>query len=147
MRGLSVKYISLSDKPKEAVISLLDLEGPSFLHGITLDSYEQLKGFLLDTTPNGLLGLTMPCQIRCTEPSYGLILGLARCLRNELGLSIATLGLDECDSPASLNVVVIVHTKLQQAMKDGDVDVDSEYKWSGGALHTPRFHWVSYPTV
>ncbi|KAH9983756.1 hypothetical protein F4779DRAFT_624510 [Xylariaceae sp. FL0662B] len=116
--GLVVTPISLTDKPKEGVISLLDLEGRSFLEKMPKESYEQLKKFLLDITQAGMLWLTRPCQIRCSEPSYALFIGLARSLRNELGTNIATLELDNSDT-------------------------FDEFAWSSGTVNTARFHWVS----
>ncbi|KAI0860401.1 hypothetical protein F4860DRAFT_479113 [Xylaria cubensis] len=141
--GLTVTHVGLRDKPKEGVISLLDLEGLSFLENISKESYDELKAFLLETNQEGLLWLTRPCQIRCLEPSYALFIGLARSLRNELGINIATLELDNINTMESINAIVGVYMKLQQARTDGDVDVDSEFAWSRGTVHIPRFHWVS----
>lgn len=141
--GLTVKRIGLDDRPTEGVISLLDLEGPPFLENIPKESYDQLKTFLIGINEKGMLWLTRPCQIRCEEPSYALFLGLARSLRNEMGINIATLELDNVDTVESIDAIVRVYTKLQQAGTDGDVDVDSEFAWSRNAMHTPRFHWVS----
>ncbi|KAK2596464.1 hypothetical protein N8I77_013354 [Diaporthe amygdali] len=145
-RGMSVDVVSVRDEPKQGVISILDLEGSSFLNGIAAKDYEHLRDFLIKTaTKDGILWLTRPCQLGCSDPRYGSIIGLARVLRNEQKINIATLEMDEFTSEGSMDAVfgVFQRSRNQPATSDDDVNPDSECSWSGGSLYIPRFHWFS----
>ncbi|KAI1459633.1 hypothetical protein F4805DRAFT_48404 [Annulohypoxylon moriforme] len=144
-RGLNVKVIGLEDELSDdvGVISILDLEGGSYLEGISAEDYARLQQFMLKTTPAGMLWLTKPCQVRCEEPQYAVIMGLTRVLRGELGVNIATFEIDELGPTSSMDAIFNVYRKLQQATGDGEVDVDSEYSLLKGVVHIPRFHWFS----
>ena len=142
--GFIVDLVSLADDPKQDVISILDLErGDSFMAGITPEDYTLLKRFVARLHPSGILWLTKACQIRCAEPQYAQILGLARTLRNELAIDFATLELDNPGGTPALDAICEVYQKFQNRAKDGDVDVDYEYALASGSVHIPRFHWIS----
>lgn len=145
-RGMAVDIVSVRDEPKQGVISILDLEGSPFLNGIAAKDYERLRDFLIKTaTKDGILWLTRPCQLGCSDPRYGSIIGLARVLRNEQKINIATLEMDEFTSEGSMDAVfgVFQRSRNQPATSDDDVNPDSECSWSGGSLYIPRFHWFS----
>lgn len=148
-RGLSVNTVSVADRPQHSVISILDLEGSSFLDNISSETFTAMRSFLLAASENGgILWLTRPCQVECRDPSYAAIIGLARVLRNELSVKITTLELDEFESPEAMGAI---HSVVERILQPGsssststsDVNTDSEYAWCRGALMTPRFHWVS----
>ncbi|CAJ2503553.1 Uu.00g109470.m01.CDS01 [Anthostomella pinea] len=142
--SLRVETVGLNDTLKDGVgvISILDLEGNPFLEEVPADYYESFKRFLLNAS-SGLLLLTKPCQMGCPEPQYAVIIGLARVLRNELGVRISTLGLDQCDTAQSMDAVCTVYQKLQSATGSGEVDVDCEFALTQGVIYVSRFHWVS----
>ena len=126
------------------VISILDLERESpFIAGITPENYALLKDFVARLNTSGILWLTKSCQMNCAEPQYALILGLARTLRNELAVDFATLELDDPDAAEAADAVCKVYRKFQHRSKDGDVGPDYEYALAEGAVHIPRFHWIS----
>ncbi|RYP44832.1 hypothetical protein DL768_008731 [Monosporascus sp. mg162] len=144
--GFAVKLVSLADVPHGDVIPILDFEQESpFISDITPENYALFKGFVSRLqTSSGILWLTKACQIRCTEPQYAQILGLARTMRSELAVDIATLELD--DDIANSDVVDIickVYRKFQHRMKEGDVDPEYEYALANGTVYIPRFHWIS----
>lgn len=145
-RGLSVDVVSVTDEPKQRVLSILDLEGPSFLANISDQLFKDLRRFVLKSAETGgVLWLTRPCQIESPDPAYAEILGFTRVLRNELRVKIATLELDEFRSEEAIGAIYSVFQKCLEPvdpLKD-DVDLDSEYAWSRGTLLIPRFHWVS----
>lgn len=143
--GLSANTIGLTDEPQRRVLSLLDLEGTSFVADISADSLIDLRSFLLAASDvGGLLWLTRPCQVDSPDPTYAEILGLTRVLRNELRVNIATLELDEFESEEAMRTT---HHVLQTCLEPvdpakNDVDLDREYAWSHGVLLIPRFHWI-----
>lgn len=148
-RGMTVDMISVRDSPKQAVISILDLEGARpFLDGIAARDYEHLRGFLAGTAANdgGILWLTRPCQVGAPDPRYGAVIGLARVLRNEQKINMATLELDEFASEGAMDALFGVFQRgcdKTLVTSDGDVNPDSERSWSRGSLYIPRFHWFS----
>lgn len=159
--GLSVQMTTLSDETRGSVISLLDLEGPSvFDHDhLTADRWVELQRYLSNLTSAGILWLTRPCQLGCNtntntntnthvdiDPQYAAVIGVFRVLRNETGLPLATLEMDETDSPAAMRAVVDVYQKIHQTLEferpDEMVDPDYEFALSSGVVHLPRFDWL-----
>lgn len=144
--GLQVENIGLSDRPQGFVISILDLEGKSFLQDISPDQYVQLKDFLSELTPHGMLWLSSPSQIKCSDPQYSTILGLLRVVRNETGASLCTLELDDTTSQKAWQAVFQVYQKIRRtraAERDELADPDYEFAYSNGTVHLPRFRWIS----
>jgi NADPH:quinone reductase-like Zn-dependent oxidoreductase len=128
------------------VISVLDFEqeGP-FIADIMPQNYALFKAFVMRLhASSGILWLTKACQIQCTEPQYAQIIGLARTLRNELALDIATLELDrDVGNAETVRAICQVYRKFQHRRKDGDIDPEYEYAFANGSLQIPRFHWIS----
>ncbi|KAI0474815.1 KR domain-containing protein [Xylaria cf. heliscus] len=144
--GVNVEKIGLSGKPQGFVISTLDLEGKSFLQDITADQYARLKDFLADVTSFGMLWLSRPSQIYCSDPQYSAILGLLRVVRNETGASLCTLELDDVESPKTYQAILQVYQKIRQTRaveRDELADPDCEFAYAGGAVYLPRFRWIS----
>ncbi|KAI1125318.1 acyl transferase domain-containing protein [Nemania abortiva] len=126
--GLEVRNIGLSERPRGFVLSILDLEGKSFLQDISSEKYVQFKDFLSELTSSGMLWLSRPSQINCSDPQYSAILGLLRVVRNETGASLCTLELDDTTSPRAWQAVSQVYQK---------------FAYSGGVVYLPRFRWIS----
>ncbi|KAI1074258.1 hypothetical protein F5B20DRAFT_596550 [Whalleya microplaca] len=144
--GLEVESIGLSGKPHGAIISILDLEGQPFLQDISPDEYAQFRDFLSRLTPAGMLWLTRPIQIYCSDPHYASILGLLRVVRNETGISLCTLELDDTVSPEAWRAVFNVYQKIRRMRaveRDELADPDYEFAYSSGTVYLPRFHWIS----
>ncbi|KAI1416673.1 hypothetical protein F5Y13DRAFT_205511 [Hypoxylon sp. FL1857] len=144
--GLEVETIGLSEKPQGAVISILDLEGKPFLQDVGPDDYAQFKDFMSHLAPAGLLWLTRPGQVYCSEPQYASIIGLLRVVRNELNAPLCSLELDDTESPKTWEVVFNVYQKMCRARvveQDELADPDCEFAYSGGTVYLPRFHWIS----
>lgn len=152
--GLEAATVSLSEKPKGAVISILDLEGQdAYLSEIAAGELARFQAFLsgLEPTGPGMLWLTRPSQMRCRDPKYAGILGLLRTARNELGTPLSTLELDvdtasSSGAEAAWRVVFDVYQKMRRMRaveQDPLADPDYEYAYSEGNLYLPRFHWIS----
>ncbi|KAI0877791.1 hypothetical protein GGS24DRAFT_487640 [Hypoxylon argillaceum] len=144
--GLEVRNTTLSEKPEGFVFSILDLEGNSFLQDISPDKYAQFKDFLSMLTPSGMLWLSRPSQINCSDPQYSAILGLLRVVRNETGASLCTLELDDTTSLKAWQAVLQVYQKIRRMRtvdRDDMADPDCEFAYSGGTVYLPRFRWIS----
>lgn len=151
--GFSAQMTTLSDEPRGSVISLLDLEGPSVFdhHHLTADRWVELQKYLCNLTSAGILWLTRPCQLGCNsdtdiDPQYAAVIGIFRVMRNETGLPLATLEMDETDPPHAMRAVVDVYRKIRQTLAfekpDEMADPDYEFALSNGMVHLPRFDWV-----
>ncbi|GAP88125.1 putative polyketide synthase [Rosellinia necatrix] len=144
--GLQIENIGLSDKPQGFVISILDLEGRSFLQNISLDKYARFRDFLSELTELGMLWLSKPSQINCSDPQYSAILGFLRVVRNETGASLCTLELDDIKSAKAWQTVVQVYQKIRKTRaveRDDLADPDCEFAYSDGIIYLPRFRWIS----
>ncbi|PVH93269.1 KR-domain-containing protein [Periconia macrospinosa] len=145
LQGYQVEFCSLADapKPKQDIISILDLEGKPFLEKVPEDEFAFLQNFISGAISSGMLWLTKSAQMGTSEPQYAQILGLARCVRNELSIDFATLEIDDVEDDNTFERVVQVVGKFQTRNKDMDVGLDFEYAISKGVVHVPRYHWIS----
>jgi hypothetical protein len=142
--GFAVEVMGFADDPKQDIISILDLERESpYIANIGSDDYARLKALMTRLHPSGVLWATNACQIRCAEPEYAQILGLARTLRNEMAIDFATLELDDPSSADAMDAICKVYQKFQIRVRDDDVDPDYEYAFANGSVQTSRYHWVS----
>ncbi|KAB8279532.1 ketoacyl-synt-domain-containing protein [Aspergillus minisclerotigenes] len=139
--GHTVSEGTLEDGPtqREDTIFLLDLESP-FLSDISEAQYAALKSYLTGTRDSRILWVTQCVQTACADPCYALILGLARSIRNEMMLDIATLELDTLGD-TGLHAIAPVYQKFQQQVDAGHAQVDYEYSLVDGTIYTGRFHW------
>ncbi|GAB1206304.1 hypothetical protein APSETT445_004989 [Aspergillus pseudonomiae] len=139
--GHTVSEGTLEDGPtqREDTIFLLDLESP-LLSDISEAQYAALKSYLTGTKNSRILWVTQCVQTACADPRYALILGLARSIRNEMMLDIATLELDTLDD-TGLHAIAPVYQKFQQQVDANHAQIDYEYSLVDGAIYTGRFHW------
>jgi hypothetical protein len=141
--GLSVELISLNDVPRYDVLSILDLDrGHSFISELRPEQFARFQAFMDDMSGRGLLWLTKSCQMTCREPQYARIIGLARTLRNEQALDVATLELDEVCSGAAIDAICDVFGAFRRRGTDPKRSFDFEYAISRGVVYVPRFHWM-----
>ncbi|VUC20324.1 unnamed protein product [Clonostachys rosea] len=153
-----VETIGLSDTPRgTTVVSILDIEEEkkAFIRDDTpAEEYTQLRDFVSTKIPppeagGSLLWLTRPSQMHCTDPQYAAIVGLLRVVRNETGLALCTLEIEEeGDVDAFWKSVVDVYHKILRARssaqpQDEMASPDCEFAYRQGNIYLPRFHWVS----
>ncbi|KAI1828708.1 hypothetical protein F4861DRAFT_535124 [Xylaria intraflava] len=144
--GLVVKQMKLDEKPQGFVFSILDLEGKPFLQDLSSELYARFKAFLSEITPFGMLWLSKPSQVYCSNPQYSTILGLLRVVRNETSAALCTLELDDTTSAKAWQAVVQVYQKIVRTRaveRDELADPDCEFVYSGGTVYLPRFRWIS----
>lgn len=93
--------------PGQDVISLLDLSGPYF-EALDSSRFDAFRGFLHKLTDAGLLWVTPLCQLGCSDPRYAQVIGLARTIRSEMLLDLATCEVEDFGSAAVAEKVVQV---------------------------------------
>ena len=112
---------------------------------MTSQDFDSFVKFVHGLGSSRLLWVTKASQVAVKDPRYAIILGMARAIRTELGVSFGTLELEDFNSSA-WQPVLDVFKKSQQPPMAGaradqfDLDTDVEYALSGGLVNTPRFH-------
>ncbi|KAH0559951.1 hypothetical protein GP486_003526 [Trichoglossum hirsutum] len=132
--------------PDQDVLSLLDLESTPFFASITPLTFHAFRQFIthLPSPSTGILWVTRSSQLKCQNPEYGLIHGMARTARCELSLDFGTLEVDHIDNSGLWgDMVVKVLEKFQRRDKDGEMGPDWEFAISEGMVHVPRFKPIS----
>ncbi|OJJ30102.1 hypothetical protein ASPWEDRAFT_164008 [Aspergillus wentii DTO 134E9] len=142
--GYAVERSTLDEPPKpgQDIVCLLDMPEP-FLENISEKEFQDLVRFLHAVdTDSGILWLTRAGQMNCKDPRWAQSLGLARTVRNELAVDMATLELDSLGREASAAVAQVLH-KFQRRGNSEDYDPDYEWVLDNGKIHIGRFHWFS----
>ena len=141
--GATVYWRQLDDNkehPQAAhTISVLDL-GTPFFDEISESDYKTFIEYL-SKLKGGVLWLTRPAQVGCTDPRYGIVNGLARTIRVELTIDFWLLELTELDS-RTLQASMSVCERFcnRDPLKHG---VDTEFVIRDGIVNIGRFHWSS----
>ena len=94
-----------------------------------------------------VLWLTNPAQVNAKDPHAALVLGMARTIRSELAMPLATMELEDWNLPGAAKAVVDVIRKVEHGKEDmtSTLDPDLEYAWMDGAVHIGRFQWYTVP--
>ncbi|KAF7551441.1 hypothetical protein G7Z17_g5025 [Cylindrodendrum hubeiense] len=124
------------------IISVVDLEAP-FFGNISQKDYEIFMEYL-SAVKGGVLWLTGLAQIGCTNPAYGLVLGLARTIRVELSMDFWTVELDTFDT-STADTIASIARKFRRRSLTNHV-MDKEYSLSDGIVYVGRYHWTSLHT-
>ncbi|KAL1618724.1 Type I Iterative PKS [Neofusicoccum ribis] len=144
--GYTVTWCGLADALPEGhgVVSLLELERP-FLDEVSAAEFGDLMRFVsaLEGKAGGALWVTRGSQIRCRDPRYARILGLARTVRYELNAELATVEVGSGRDEENYEALVQVFKEFQGRDKSGPVDPDFEYAIADGQVHVGRMHWIS----
>lgn len=128
------------------LISFVDLDNP-LLHNPEQEDWDRFISTIDSLQQSAVLWLTNPAQVNCKDPNAAMILGMARTIRSELAMPLATLELQDCTNPGAAEAV----TKVMRMVQDGkdnianDLDPDLEYAWVDGEVHIGRFHWHKVP--
>lgn len=130
------------------LISFVDLDRP-LLHDPEEEDWNRFITTIDELQQATVLWLTNPAQVNCNDPHSALILGMARSIRSELAMSLATMELENWEQPGTAKAVVDVVQKVQQSKDDmtTSLDPDFEYAWVNGEVHIGRFHWYTVPNA
>ncbi|KAE8306529.1 hypothetical protein BDV41DRAFT_585593 [Aspergillus transmontanensis] len=147
-RGHLTQWAKVNDPVPQnpIIISFLD-RNSSFLHSMSERRFVELKGFLQGSsaiTSSQCIWITPATRLQCADPSYGLIWGLARTLRQEMELDLSIVEVDSFDEESANLVVEIIH-KIRRQRRVKRRSLDYEFSIYNGTVHTPRFTWESLP--
>jgi hypothetical protein len=78
------------------IVVIMDMHNEQpFVHDMDEVRYQQFKEFIARNASSKILWVTGAAQIKCLNPRYGMLLGLARTIRTEYSAELATLELDD----------------------------------------------------
>ncbi|KAJ0332025.1 hypothetical protein COL922a_011545 [Colletotrichum nupharicola] len=143
-QGFNVTCTSLMSKDvgiTGAVVSVVDLcRGDGYFHDMTQEKLDTFKRLVkaMESRNSCLLWITKSCQFKPTDPTYAPVLGVARTVRAETGLTFATLELDNVQDGALHAVCQI----LRRAIVDQDQSQEMEFAISSGKVLIPRCQWT-----
>ncbi|KAK3936080.1 hypothetical protein QBC46DRAFT_420398 [Diplogelasinospora grovesii] len=137
------------------IVSLMDVdpERAPLLADIDAQDLTSFVDTLGDVVPGqAVLWLMRPAQIQSSDPQYGQMPGVARCVRAELAIDLITLEQDSLDIESEFVwhngqvLVSRVHTSsIEQALADAAPPAEARHLTIGqpGMLQTMR--WVGHP--
>uniref|UniRef100_A0A8H7K8X3 Carrier domain-containing protein n=1 Tax=Bionectria ochroleuca TaxID=29856 RepID=A0A8H7K8X3_BIOOC len=122
------------------IICFLDKPAP-ILYDMPPERFQQIFSHLLAARGN-IFWVTGLAQIDCQDPRNGMVLGLARSLRQEENKKMYTIEMDDKTSldTAIQHIAAIQKVSHSEATLD-DMDVDWEYAIVDGLVYIPRMHW------
>lgn len=123
-------------------ISTVELEQPYF-SDISEDDFADFMA-CLSGLKGGLLWLTRAAQVDCTDPAYGLILGLARTIRVELSLDFWTTELQHLDSNA-IQAATSISRRFLARSPDAGRTTECEFAVHNDTILIGRYDWSTMP--
>jgi hypothetical protein len=139
--GIEVDDCTLQETPPlgQDIVSLLEIDTP-FFENISERDYLAFQSMVTNLKDNYCLWVTKPGSLKCQEPGFGMVLGVARTLRLEQSVPFATLEIEEMNDLAR-NAILEVYLKLHrhQAVSDA-LNQDFEFALNDGVVNTGRFH-------
>ncbi|XP_044724176.1 polyketide synthase dehydratase domain-containing protein [Hirsutella rhossiliensis] len=139
--GFAVSWANLGDTNQDFgrnVVSCIDLETP-FFHDMSEADFEALVAYI-SKIQGGLFWLTRPAQIECADPHYGMTIGAARVIRNEVWSKFSTLELQTLD-PNVLPLVLAVFNKIQEQVNFELYNADREFAVHDKVVYVGRYDW------
>ncbi|KAL4894558.1 hypothetical protein BDV59DRAFT_207137 [Aspergillus ambiguus] len=135
--------------PDTDMISFLDLD-QTLLANPEEGDWNSFIEMIEKLQQNAVLWLTNPAQVNSRDPHAAMILGMARTIRSELAMPLATMELEDWKLPGAAKAAVDVIQKVQKGKEDdiaATLDPDLEYAWVDGEVHVGRFHWYTVPNA
>ncbi|KAH8422376.1 uncharacterized protein LDX57_000132 [Aspergillus melleus] len=121
------------------IVSLLETEEP-FFSVMTEGKWRTFQRLLSDVDECGVFWVTKETQIQCHDPDYGLTLGVARSVRSELAVEMATFEAQSFDDGFA-DAMLMAYDNFRG--RHGETDNrEYEYLYRDGKVHVPRFHSV-----
>ena len=143
--GYTASLCSLSDYPSTStnIVSLLDIDTfMPFFQDLSEKDFNALTRLVTRSASRGnkILWLTGPAQVSTQNPYHGMVLGLARTIRLELGSVFATLELDTHESSSlHWDSLVQVFRKLEASDNLVYNRTDCEFALVDGNVCIPRY--------
>ncbi|KAJ5783184.1 hypothetical protein N7457_004958 [Penicillium paradoxum] len=142
-REYLVNHIKFGEEPLpvgQDVFALLD-EEVSFFENMDNQRFENFKQMMETLNDRGIFWVTGLSQIRCLDPRFAQINGIARTIRNELLLDFATCEVDDVGS--SLEKLIDVFERFQVRQEDETLKPEFEYAILDNTVHVGRYHFFS----
>lgn len=119
------------------IIAVLDKSRPFFarLEEPDFHAFRELIKRMSDSG-SGIFWVTEPTSTICHAPRYAPVVGLARTLRAELGVSFATCEVDDMTSPTALKAFAKAFHKFHERRSDSNIDL--EYSITAGLTRVNR---------
>ncbi|KAJ5900212.1 polyketide synthase [Penicillium subrubescens] len=139
-RGYAVYCCGLQDMPlpiSQDVIAMLDYECP-FFENMDDQRFDSFKSLVESLKECGILWVTALSQVRCQDPRFGMINGIARTIRSEMLVDFATCEVDDVGS--SVEKIIDVFAKFQRRQEDDILKPEFEYAIVNNTVHVGRFH-------
>ncbi|KAL8927685.1 MAG: hypothetical protein Q9172_001245 [Xanthocarpia lactea] len=138
-QGFDVTVYTIEQRPApgQDIIALLDQDGP-FIDSLSSNMFKTFQDFLSNIGDSGILWVTQHSQMQCRNPQYAQIIGLARTIRSELLLDIATCETDNFENSAPQ--VIQVFQKFQHRDVTHTLQPDFEYSISEGVINVGRIY-------
>ena len=105
-----------------------------------MGKWQSLKLYMTDLK-RGLLWVTHSFHINRKDPAYGMILRVARTMRSELSVDIATVETDSFSAVAWTTLLRVFH-HYQRCDKELETDLDYEFALSEGTVYVGRYNWL-----
>ncbi|KAH7109104.1 fatty acid synthase S-acetyltransferase [Dendryphion nanum] len=140
--GFETDLCTLHDKPKpgQDVLSFLDVN-EAFFRTMEKHDFQAFKTFVQDFENAGLFWITKSSQIGCTNPDYAHATGIARTLRSELLIDVATCEIDgNFESSASTISAVFLKFWSRGAGSNQGTSPDMEYSIRDNEVWVGRYY-------
>ncbi|KAF7586509.1 hypothetical protein BBP40_008777 [Aspergillus hancockii] len=138
-------YVSDPKSALQNIKTLLVSDGRLFVQDVSssLDEkrFAAFKGFV-SSSPR-ILWVTQSLQVGCDDPRYGLVLGVSRTIRQELGHYFGTFEIDCFDNNAIISLVKVYEKFARQYERKDSADLDYEFALHDGTIYIGRFRWSS----
>ena len=139
---LDVCTLDMTPPARQTIISILDLDRQEPLFSqLDATSFVAFQDFLRRIDKSGILWVTGAAQMKCKDPRYGMVLGIARTIRIEANIDMATLELEHFNSQA-WSATWKVLEDFEGRLHESDIDTVLEYVYSDGYIQTGKFHWL-----
>ncbi|KAI8258243.1 polyketide synthase, partial [Colletotrichum sp. SAR 10_98] len=141
-RGYLIDRCVLEQTPPvgQDVVAMLD-EGEPFFENIDSEAFMQFKEFVraVHEQGAGILWVTRPASVGCTDPRWAQAIGAMRTLRSELSVDIATCEMESLATTQDSAVLLAeVLAKFQTRREDGVLGPDYEYAVRSGEVLVNR---------
>lgn len=125
------------EKHKGGIICLIEAE-EAFFSAMTEAKWRTFQKCLRDIDQSSILWVTKETQVQCKNPNYALALGMARTIRSELAVEMATFEAQSFGDGFA-DALLMAYNGFRG--KHGEAnDREYEYLYRDGKLHVPRIH-------
>jgi hypothetical protein len=124
------------------IVVIMDMHNQDpLVHDMDEGRFQQFKEFIAKNASRTILWVTGAAQVRCSNPRYGMLLGLARTIRTEYSAQLATLELDDFGASSWHAITTVLRTLQRESTREGKPDM--EFVLADRSIKVGRFFWTS----